>query len=255
MSLKDRAIKQRHDLSDALIAEVQPFATGEVEVWAMELGKKIGFGARLGESFKESLLLKNVVKTDFAVFLRFPTKLGMAAAVMYYSGGIIVPVDFAIKLDHNIPCAGSVRKGMGVIKPPAWVMPEGCEDFKEALDSMKGKFGSVKGKFLKYTKDWEVEVGVQKQQVPYRMQLIPSGDGGAIFIYKREGKIKALNLKKSKFFVQEFMDLAGWLDETLAKLEVTGEPTPATIPVPTWTLLAYPETEHLYEEKGTRIDW
>jgi hypothetical protein len=255
MSLKDKAIERQHVMSEALINEFQPYAAGEAETWALELGKKVGFGARLGESFKESFGLKNVIKTDYGIFHRIPTKLGTVVAVMYYSGGINLPVDFAIKLDHNIPCAGYVRKGMGIIKPTAWVMDEGCDDFAEALNKMKGKHGSAKGKFVNYAKDWEVEVGVQKQQVPYIMQLIPSGDGDAIFVYKREIKIRAFNLKKSKFFVEEFMDLAGWLDETLAGLEVEGAPTSANMLIPTWTLLGYPETETLYEEKGTSVDW
>ncbi len=255
MSLKDKAIERQHVMSEALIQEFQPYATGEAEVWALELGNKVNFGTRLGENLKDSFGLKNVIKTDFGVFHRIPTKLGTVVAVMYYSGGINLPVDFAIKLDHNIPCGGFVRKGMGIIKPTAWVMDEGCDDFADTLNKMKGKHGSVKGKFVNYAKDWEVEVGIQKQQVPYIMQLIPSGDGGAIFIYKRESKIRAFNLKKSAFFAGEFMDLAGWLDSTLAGLEAGGDPTPVKLPVPTWTLLGYPETESLYEEKGTAVDW
>jgi hypothetical protein len=242
-------------MSETLIEQLKPYATEAPEVWALELGQKVTFGTVLGQSLKDSFSLKNKIKTDSGIFHTFPTKLGLAAAVLYYSVNLNLPIDFAIQLNHNIPCAGYVRKNMGVVKPPAWVMPEGCEDFAEALNQMKGKHGSVKGKFLKYSKEWEVEVGTQKQQVPYTMQLIPTGDGQCIFLYKRPIKIGAFNMKKSKFFVEEFMDLAAWLDSTLAAFNYQGDPTPADIPVPTWTLLAFPETEPLYEDKGKILEW
>jgi hypothetical protein len=68
-------------------------------------------------------------------------------------------------------------------------------------------------------------------------------------------RISAFNIKKSKFFVEEFIDLAAWLDSTLADFNYQGDPTPADIPVPTWTLLAFPETKPLYEDTGKPFDW
>jgi hypothetical protein len=247
MTNLDLLDKRHQQATQKLLEEAAPFLVGEPKIWIKRIAEDVTFGEHFAQHLKASIpFMKGKLRPDILVFHDLPTSKGLLHVVHTYSGNMLMPVDFLLRIDGRIPRSAVLNRGMMAVGH--WESSIGND--QDSKDTFCKYLSELKrGRFDKFTYRalWDLEIGSSKINLPWTMQLVPLSDHNFLFIFHQPYERGLFG--GYTFGIKKFVELADWLKESVHQFDYSG-PSPKTeLLAPTFSLLSI--SEIVGEQRGT----
>ncbi len=251
--------KQHQEYSEILLNEAKPFMTGQPRVWGRRFGEAVTAGEIFGKVMKSHVpFSKSGMRIDVIVINDIPTAQGMLHAVQDFSGKVILPTEFLIVIDGQIPHAVCLKKG-GFLSSPFWVtdmsQTKSMDDFCNHLNKFEWGKGMGNRAFSDFAVWTHSLSSKTKLELSYTQQLIPISGSQFVLMFHKPWASGLWSVKQMKFHVKDALDLAEGFKQAVIAYKYNGPAAELQILEPRLSIVAVPELAQHLTNCGEELGW